>query len=305
VNPFDFGLFAEDLWTNAKELFSSIFFTSIVNAFAGAFMGAYAAQRIAERTKKRDDLVGEIRDTNAANMVSFTICNSLLALKKQHVKRLKDQYDKDRAALEEHKTKIEAGQIDPAQHPFHFTADLETLPIEKYPADVLQSHVFEKLSVSGRALSLATMVSQTVHALNAAAEKRNQLIESYKTNPIPEHVFPALYFGLPINGNVNRDYPATIEAIHLQTDAGIFFAQLLCKDLTEHAEQLTTRFVRLFPRERAPRASKPDFAKAETAGLMPSAEAFADWTQGFVRLPDPPATLWQRLRGRHQWDSRR
>src|SRR5690349_16473622 len=80
-------------WESLKAFANSAFTTSLVGALAGAFAGARAAQVIAERSKLRDEISKQIRDTNAAMVVSFTIANSVLALKKQHVAELKTSYD--------------------------------------------------------------------------------------------------------------------------------------------------------------------------------------------------------------------
>lgn len=61
-------------------------------ALAGAFGGALAAQRIGDRSKQRDALLQEIRSTNAAIMVTFTICNTGIVFKKQHVKDIYETY---------------------------------------------------------------------------------------------------------------------------------------------------------------------------------------------------------------------
>ena len=53
-------------WEAAKGLANSAFFASLVAALAGAFASAFAAQRIAERGKYREELLREIRNTNAA-----------------------------------------------------------------------------------------------------------------------------------------------------------------------------------------------------------------------------------------------
>lgn len=76
-------------WPDAKDFFNSAFFTAIFTAiagsFAGAFAGAVAAQRIADKTRNKDELLKEIRATNAATMIAFGVCNSILLAKKQHI----------------------------------------------------------------------------------------------------------------------------------------------------------------------------------------------------------------------------
>lgn len=178
-------------WLDIKDFFNSVFFTAISGSLAGAFAGAYGAQRIAERAKYREQMLKEIRDTNAAITVSFGVCNSLLSIKKQHVKSLKVEFETQRVNLLVFQQKRELGQISKDEI-FHFKVDLQTLSLPPLPVDILQNQVFEKLSLVGRPLSLTTTLSQTMHSLSASLEKRNQLIESYKA--ANESLLPSALF---------------------------------------------------------------------------------------------------------------
>ena len=89
-------------WENLKSFANSAFSTSLVGALAGAYFGARSAQRVAERGKVRDELTKEIRNVNAAIALSFGIANSMLALKKQHVAALKNDYDTERQRHEDY-----------------------------------------------------------------------------------------------------------------------------------------------------------------------------------------------------------
>jgi hypothetical protein len=206
-------------WEYAKAFSNSAFFTSLIGALAGAFAGAYAAQRIVERKKIRDELTKEIRNTNAAIMLAFNISNSLLTLKKQHVKALKENLDSSRKQLFEYLRKLESGEIQ-RDGPFDFKADLQSLPLTQHPIDILRKQVFEQLTVGGRPLSLVASLSQAIEWLNSSIEMRNQLIEKFKETRAPENPnFPAIYFGLPLAaGEVNLDYPNTVDGIYSYTD---------------------------------------------------------------------------------------
>ncbi|KAF0165121.1 MAG: Uncharacterized protein FD157_1473 [Rhodocyclaceae bacterium] len=266
-------------WGEIKEFFNSVFFTAIAGSLAGAFAGAYGAQRIAERAKIRDQLLKEIRDTNTAMMVAFGICNSLITIKKQHLKALKENFETQKSALLEHQEKRKLGQISKDEI-FHFRADLETLSLPPLPGDILQGLVFERLSLTGRPLALTTTLGQTVHALSAFLEKRNELIESYKA---AGGVTPAQYFGLPIAGQIDQNYPAAISAICNQVDDGIFFSQLLCKDFAEHGNRIAVQFKDTF-REDAPKINRTDFSPAKDLALMPNDESYPDWLT-FGKMP--------------------
>jgi bifunctional pyridoxal-dependent enzyme with beta-cystathionase and maltose regulon repressor activities len=92
-----------------KKFFNSNFITSLVGALAGAGAGALAAQHIVERSKLRDELLREMRNTNAAIALAFSVTNTFLALKHQHIKALKENFDKQLAELEDFKQNRQEG----------------------------------------------------------------------------------------------------------------------------------------------------------------------------------------------------
>ena len=273
-------IFLTALWLEIKEFSNSVFFTAIAGSLAGAFAGAYGAQRIAEKAKYRDQLLSEIRSTNTAIMVAFGICNSLLSMKKQHAKPLKEEFDTQKTALLDYQHKRNLGLIGEDEQ-FHYKADFETLSLPPLPVDILQKQVFEKLLLVGRPISLSTTLTQTVHTLSAALEKRNQQIEIYKKK---NGATTAEYFGLLVGGQINEIYPSLIKIIYDHTDDGIFFSQLLCHDLIEHGNQVVEQFNKNF-KKGAPAISKTDFSKSEKLGLMPSADNYADWYTMFLKIP--------------------
>lgn len=283
-----YGYFSAVQWQDVKVFFNSAFFSAGFGSLAGALGGAYAAQRIVERAKRRDELLKEIRHTNATIMVAFGMCNSLLSLKKQHVKSLKEVFDIQKSELIDHLRKQQHGQIGENQA-FEFKADLETLSLPPLPVETLQTQVFEKLSLVGRSVSLVITLIQTLHGLSASLEKRNQLIQAYKVNaPLKPREFPALYFGLRQGDYLNQEYPSTLDAIYHQTEGGIFFSQLLCKDMVEHGDHIVGLFRKVYGKG-APRINRPDFSKAEEQNLMPNADNYTDWLTMFKNHEDPPA----------------
>lgn len=274
---------ASTTWETMQNFANSTFITSLIGALAGAFAGAVAAQRTAERGKHREELLREIRNTNAAIAVAFGIVNSFLALKGQHVKDLKSRFEVQKAELLEHKRKRQTGEVQ-SDTPFALQADLQTIQALPLPTDTLQAVVFEKLSLVGRPLNLVITLIQVTHSLNESLAKRNSLIEGYKSDfPKDNQDFAPLYFGLPYgDGHVNLDYPATIDAIYSQTDDGIFFSNLLCKDLHDHGKQLSEVFRKKFKKD-APRVTEVDFSAAISSKLMPDESNYADWVAAFIK----------------------
>ena len=90
------------------DFLNSTFFLTLTGTFIAAFAGAYGAQYIIEKIKKKENLIKEIRNTNAALTTAFSICNTSLSLKKQHVKSLKENFDKQRKDFLEFEEKLSA-----------------------------------------------------------------------------------------------------------------------------------------------------------------------------------------------------
>lgn len=262
-----------------KEFFNSVFFSAIAGSMAGAFAGAYGAVLFAERGKRKDQLIMEVRNTNKAINISIGVFNSLLQMKKQHIKSLKENFENQKAKCLDHKKKIDLLQIN-IEEKIDILFDLQNLSLPHLPVDILQKQVFEKLSLVGRPLSLTTTLIQTIDTLSITFEKRNQLIESYKAN---KNLTVALYFGLPTPGQVNEEYPSTINNISILTDDGIFFSQLLCKDLIEHGNETAERFKKLYKKE-APIVSKFDMEDINLS-LIPEDDKYPDWFTKFVKSP--------------------
>jgi hypothetical protein len=273
----------------AKNLFSSAFVTVVTGSLVGAFAGAYGGYMIVERGRVREELLKEIRNTNAANMVSFGICNSLLSTKQQFVKPLKEKYDSQRAEFLEHKRKRETGEVG-KDAIFEVKLDFQTFTLPPFAVDILQTQTFEKLSLVGRPLLLVTSLRQALHSLEQALAARNALIASYKADsPVSQDALIPRYFGLLYSGgNVNQNYPSSIEAIFSLTDSALFFSCQLCRDLTEHGDHIVAAFKKKFG-SGAPSIARPDFTNAETTNLMPASDSFADWIGMFVNQADSQA----------------
>ena len=287
-------------WPDAKHFFNSIFFTAIAGSFAGAFAGAVAAQRIANKTRNKDELLKEIRATNAATMIAFGVCNSILLAKKQHIVALRESFNQHRVAARAAIAAQQAGHGDV----FEFLGDFRTFDILSLPLPILQTQVFEKLSVQGRPLLLLTTLDQSVGGLNEAIRKRNQLVETFKARPPSPSPSPAsseflaLYFGFPFQGRTDQQYSDTIEAMYKQADDAIWFSAKLCSDLTAHGDQLSVTFKNKFGNG-APRIHKPDFTKATEENLMPSDDDYGDWLRMFVKRPASLSRrdrVWRSLR---------
>lgn len=280
-------------WESAGNVLNSAFTTSLVGALAGAFFGARAAQNTAERSKQKDQLLSQIRATNAAISASFVFCNILISLKRQHVKPIYETFVAKRAELAEVHEKRRLGQLS-ADQPFVFTADLRTLQMPLLPIQLIERIVFDKLSVIGRPLALTTSLSGVASTLADLMQQRRALIERFKRIPPgKQELVAALYFGRSFaEDRVSTEYADNLEALFNQTDDGIFFSQLLCRDLMESGEIALKEYKRL-SKKSTEHISKIDFRQASELGLMPDESKYQDWLRGFQRPDSSPASAAQ------------
>jgi hypothetical protein len=299
---FDFGTF----WPSVRDFFNSTFFTAIAGSFAGAVGGAYAAQRIVARNRERDELLTEIRNTSAATVVAFDVCNLFVTMKQQHVKPLKDAFERQKTELHTFLTKRNLRQI-PPDTAFPFTADLRTLFLPPFPVDTLQKLVFERLSLDERRpLMLISAIGETAHGLNTSVDNRNRLIASYKATHFVDNELLYLYFGLPHGATriTNEEYPSLIDAIYRHTDDGIFFSRLLCEDLFKHNVELVNRFKKDFKTSALTIIDRPDFTKPLRAGLMPNDADYEDWFTLFEKRRQTPVrqgSKSQKVKNASRW----
>lgn len=287
----EFSPLLPPLWENIKGFANSSFTTSL----AGAFAGAIAAQRIAERGKFREELVKEFHSTNAVISLATSAASLALALKKQHVKALKNSYDDDLKRFEEHKEKIRGGQIAPGT-PFEMSPNLLYLLGISPPIATIQDIVLSRLSAVGRTICSVTALGDAVENLNRAISKRNELLTAFKNKQLPEGAsFHHMYFGLPYGvGQTNQEYGGSVEAIYLYTDDIIFFSIKLCEDLRDHGETLKKRYKSRL-RGSPPRISTVDFEAPRKDGLAPKDEDYEAWLSGFVSMQETMPKWWQRL----------
>jgi hypothetical protein len=129
-----------------KGLSQLEFFTAIAGACADAFAGAYGAQRIVARGKEKEELLAEIRNTNAATVVALGICNTFLAIKKQHVKWLKETFEGQKADYLARAHQYRIGELLPGNiaPPLFFDLQVLVLPPFDLPLNTLRHQILKK-----------------------------------------------------------------------------------------------------------------------------------------------------------------
>jgi hypothetical protein len=277
-------------WDGLKGFGNSAFITSL----AGAFAGAYGAQKIALRSKIRDEVVKEIKETNSAIMLALTITNLGVALRKQHIKRLITSYHEHLKRAEDHLEGIRNGSIE-RHTPLNLPMDFSTLQAISPPIKYLEEIILGKLSTAGRFVATVTALGDGVNNLNETLQKRNDLIGDYKANRLPAGAaIHHLYLGWKYEGNkVNNDYSNTISAIDHYLNDVVFFGMTLCEELQVHGQRIAAKnkkHLRGAPSD----VMTVDFSEARESGLIPDAGQYKDWTSGFVEKAQPVKRWWTR-----------
>jgi hypothetical protein len=261
-------------WDNLVAFFNSNF----TAALAGAFAGAMAAQRIADRTRQREFVLTEVRNTNAAIMIAYTVCNAGLALKKQLVKDIHDSFVATRREHGDFKARRARGDLVDV---FELHLDLRTVQMPLFPIDVLRTQMFEKVSAVGRPLALTAALAGSVETLGNVIRKRSELIDRFRgLGEGHPHLIP-MYLGEPYGpGHVSEEFPDTVDAMYRLTDDVIFFSSLLAADLMTHGKDVLERYGKAV-KVKGQRISSADFSDAREKGLMPEPANYIDWTTGF------------------------
>ncbi len=134
------------LCQRASEALPPYFFSTLAAAAFGAFAGAF----INNRVQTRKTAVAELNSISAAMELCFSICNTSIGLKRQHVAPMRDAYQSQRKA---HDRTVAADRAAGRIHAFFFEADLQTLLAPRMPTDLLERCVFDKISIRGRGSS--------------------------------------------------------------------------------------------------------------------------------------------------------
>lgn len=277
-----------DLLNSISQFFPDHWLGTLTSAAFGAFAGAWINNRI----QTRRAVIEELNAVRAALMLCFSIANRFMGLKRQIVRPMRERYLRARQEYEDFKERARHHK-GPPPLVHEFQADLQTLNPVIAPISVLERYVFEKISISGRALAAAVDLVGAIDGLGKSISNRNDLIsEVRKDNPHEANMLAERYFGLRnVNGVTDERFRMTVEAIYNQTDDCIFFSRILADDLLKYGSRLRKKNAWKY-RLGVPKLKPANWGIAERDGLLPPSELYASWLDGFKEQP----TRWQRLR---------
>lgn len=257
-------------WSMLKAFANSTFTISL----AGVFAGAMTAQKIAERSKIRNEITKELRDTNVGATLAIVIANLAMAIKRQYVLDLKTSYDKNLEDYDKFMSK-KGPPITP-------TMNLCLLQEISPPIIKLEDIVFNHIAINTRAIAATTALTDAINNLNNAIAQRNQLIANFKLSIFPKGAsINHMYFGIPFGeGNTNQEYGATVESIFLYTNDAIYFSTILVDDLSAHGKTLLKNNKKIL-RGSPLKIVGANFDQARQDGLIPTAEDYPAWNRGY------------------------
>lgn len=284
------------VWEVLSTFWNSNFGTALISAaigsLAGAWGGAAAAQRIADRSRRRTQLLDEIRGCNAGIDAVGSILNAFLNLKGQHLLEMKRSYEEHLGAIEVHRLGMEGGWIERGQR-LDLRVDQETLPTMRVPVERLERVMLERTTLSGRPQGLASMVLQSVHLANDTIRARNELIDEFKRHPRDELVPLLFALPLPQGRGEDRRYKGCVEGLWKYANDVIYFGLELSRVLTKHGQRIEERFRKRYGD--LPLKTSVMLDTPHSRELMPNPADYASWEGTYVALvPPTEGRKWRR-----------
>lgn len=263
------------------QVLGSTFVVSAIGALAGASAGALGAQRVIERAKRKDDLQKEIRNTNAAIMVAFTIANTALGLKGQLVKPMQEKFQADLESFKKYLRERDVGMRQ-GNAPYELVADFKNFLPPAVPIDALKKLVYEGISSAGKPLGIVALVDAAAVGLTHSLSERRRAIADLQANAFEGEDLARRYFGHEsARGQTHREYADLVDVISGYTDDLIYFSAALADALTKHGNAVRSVYVEKYGTD-VSNISTLDFSKVKATGLFPPDSNYASWAQWVV-----------------------
>lgn len=247
--------------------------TNFSAALFGALAGALAAHYVATRSEERKRLRGEIAGINAAIALANAISNVFIAVKRQHTRGMLELYKRDF-------DRYIAILVNPPTVPtvFEFINDFRELDVPFTPIVELRETLLDRVPSAGAALSVATVLQQTIDSFKNLIEARNRSIERLKL--LNEEDRASAYYGIRNRqGHLDERYADQMSGLRSTVDNGIYFPMLLCDMLTDHGAKIRDQHGR-----GAPKISTITYGAFEV-GLLPDPTEFPDFEKNFRPKP--------------------
>jgi len=253
---------------NGSDLLT-FFNSNFFSAAFGALAGAFAATWLARRSEKERRLLDEVAACNVAIGQCAAIANVFVAIKRQRLKPMHDNYSAQFQSV------LNAATANPPPPVLAITFDLQAMTPAWTSIDALNTILSNRILSAYEPAALGASVTQAVHNQRHVTDKRNELIEKYPGYTEEEKW--SRYFGLPLaSGHTDRSYPDLMHGLVIYTDDCIYFTTLLADVLIAHGERLAAELG-----ASAPIVKKLDFSDVQRDGLMPDLTQYAAFERQF------------------------
>lgn len=270
------------------------YFTAAIGSFFGA-VGGYVMVWL---TNRRSEVFAKVGNIKKAISLTHSIFNTFLGLKKQHVKSLCENYERNRAAfieIRQRQTLIPAG-AGPIEVVFQM--DFRTLFFPHTDLELINTCLIEKADLDHRAFALANALISSIHNLKNQFDARHAIIRELnqirQAHNLSEHDALCLYFGQTLEhpqlGIVTFEYysGATI-GIKDATDDVIWFSKELALELIQVAKATAKKLI--FSR---PKIGSVDYSDVET-DLLPNDANYRDWREKFKKPDGSVKKIWKSI----------
>lgn len=275
----------EFLLSSASESWSYLtshvaFIQTLVPSLLGAGVGAWMAQRIAARNKANEELLKDVRASNAAAAIAYSIVDVLISMKGQCIKPMYESFNAEKARLRTFRSSAGSGA-----DTYNFIADFRTIADFKLPIEHLQKIILERTSASTKVISMVVILDGILHNLETIISARQDLIAEFKRN---EAVTPYTYFGLPNPVDVDSRYTSTLQALYDLTDQAISHSKVIADEMVVTGNLNKGKLPRKV-RESTPTISSVDYSRH--AALLPPIEKYKHLAEMF--RVKPPHRGWR------------
>lgn len=250
-------------------------------AAVGSFAGAVGGYVIAMVINHRTEVISKVGHTKTAIAVVHSLFNTFLSLKKQHIKELCEQYEKNKNEFIE----LKKAKNPPREVIIPFVSHSISFP--RVDFGLINTKLFEKADVTGRAYVLATTLINCIHELqNQIAyrhEALNQIAQISAEYKLDDHDRACLYYGIRLNnhptmGNIDfQTYSDVMGHIRDFNNDIIWFSRELVWELIKNGKESAKKLI--FSR---PKIGSVDYSDVESS-LMPDDANYKDWREKFKK----------------------
>jgi hypothetical protein len=284
----DFQSLLSNDWNEERSFIRLLFLPVIFSGF-GAYFGAKAAAWQRDREQTYATVKDSLHQLSDLSVMTGTLCNLILTLKKQQVRDIANNYAIDRTRVSNH---FGIPTLNKERLSIRF--DLQTISPPPLEASVIVSNISRLKDRGASDYMQAAAIHQSCENIIQLIERRNEWIADFKSRQtqLDEWERVALYFGFPLNFNsVDLEYRGLVEGLANATDDAIFHSYQLYGRLTTKLVHSAVRFEKKY-QERF----KFSFLNFEPSrDFLPDVDGYATWLKEASQIPR------RRLFGLEKW----